>query len=403
MPFFKYQIVNKDYEKEIGTIEADDAKQVETILAGRGVQIISITKALSFGQLKYLFFSTFVRVNTRDMVLFFRQFAVLVSANINLSESMKILADQTENYVFKKVVADVSKEVDSGDRLSDAMAKHKEIFSEFHISVIRSGESSGKLDESLGYLADEEERNYAIIKKVRGAMTYPIIVISALLIVGVLMMLFVIPKLISIFNEVGGELPLMTRILIATSNFFVGYWWLALILLVGLAVALRIYLKMPFGKRQFDYIVLRLPVAGDLIKKLSIVRFTRSLSTLLMGGVTISNSLKIAKGIVGNTLYKDLINDTIIEVEKGNSISSVFMNNKAVPVMVPRMMVVGEKTGKLDFVLQKIAEFYSKEVESKLDNLMILLEPLIMIFMGVAVGVMAAAIILPMYNLTSQF
>ncbi len=403
MPFFKYQIVNKDYEKEAGTIEALDQKQVETILTGRGAQIISISQALSFGQVTYYFHAAFSHITIRDLVLFFRQFAVLVSANINLSESLKILSEQTENYVLKKVIGNVSREVDSGDRLSDAMAKHKEVFSEFHISVIRSGESSGKLDDSLGYLADEEERNYEIVKKVRGAMTYPIIVVCAMFIVGVLMMLFVVPKLVSIFNEVGGELPLMTRVLIATSNFFVGYWWLIFAVLAGLVVVLRFYLKLPFGKRQFDFIVLRLPVAGDLVRKISIVRFARSLSTLLIGGVTISNSLRIAKGIVGNTLFKDLINETIIEVEKGNSISSVFMNSPAVPVMVPRMMVVGEKTGKLDFVLQKIAEFYSKEVETKLDNLMVLLEPVIMIVMGAAVGVMAAAIILPMYNLTSQF
>ena len=185
MPYFKYQIINKNYEKEIGTIEAVDAKQVEAILSGRGVQIISIGKSMSFDQVKYYFSAVFSRVKTRDLVLFFRQFAVLISANINLSESLKILSDQTENYLFKKVIGGISKEVDSGDRLSDAMAKHREVFSEFHMSVIRSGESSGKLDESLGYLADEEERNYEIIKKVRGAMVYPIVVISAMLIVGV--------------------------------------------------------------------------------------------------------------------------------------------------------------------------------------------------------------------------
>lgn len=403
MPFFKYRIINKDYEKEVGQIEAVDEARVAELLSSRVVQIISISKAVSYTQLQDAFYALFLKVKARDLVLFFRQFAVLISASINLSESLKILADQTENRMFKKVIGNISKEVDSGDRLSDAMGKHKEIFSEFHMSVIRSGESSGKLDDSLGYLADEEERNYEIMKKVRGAMTYPILVIGAMFIVGVLMMLFVVPKLIAVFNEVGGELPLMTRLLIWVSNAFVNYWWLMLAALVGFIFGLRFYLNLPFGKRQFDYIVLRLPIAGDLVRKLSIVRFARSLSTLLVGGVNISNSLKIAKGIVGNSVFKDLINQTIIEVEKGNSISSVFMHSAAVPVMVPRMIVVGEKTGKLDFILTKIAEFYSKEVENKLDNLMILLEPLIMIFMGIAVGIMAAAIILPMYNLTTQF
>lgn len=299
MAFFKYQIVNKDYEKEVGTIEANDVKQVENILASRGVQIISISQSFSAPEIGNFFKSIMGRVTVRDLVMFFRQFAVLVSANINLSEALKILSEQTESYSLKKVVGDISKEVDSGDRLSDAMMKHKNIFSEFHISVIRSGESSGKLDDSLGYLADEEERNYDIVKKVRGAMTYPIIVMIVMLVVGVMMMLFVIPKLISIFNEVGGELPLMTKILIWTSNFMVSYWWIALALVVGGVLLLRFYLKMPFGKRQFDYLILRMPVVGDLVKKISIIRFARSLSTLLVGGVTISNSLKIARGIVG--------------------------------------------------------------------------------------------------------
>jgi len=403
MPVFKYQIVNKDYEKEIGTIEAIDARQVENILIGRGVQIISIDQSFSLPDIGNQVRGVFERVSVRDLVMFFRQFAVLVSANINLSEALKILSEQTESYSLKKVVGDISKEVDSGDRLSDAMMKHKHIFSEFHTSVIRSGESSGKLDESLSYLADEEERNYDIVKKVRGAMTYPIIVMVVMLGVGVMMMMFVIPKLISIFNEVGGELPLMTRLLIWTSNFLVSYWWIALLALVGSIMSLRYYLKLPFGKRQFDYLILSIPVVGDLVKKISIIRFARSLSTLLIGGVTISNSLNIAKGIVGNSLFKDIITETIIEVEKGNSISTVFLSNKQIPVMVPRMMIVGEKTGKLDFILQKIADFYSKEVNNKLDNLMVLLEPIIMIIMGVAVGIMATAIIMPMYNLTSQF
>lgn len=403
MPVFKYQIVNKDYEKEIGTMEANDTRQVENILTGRGVQIISISQPFSLPEVGNWFRGAIERVTVRDLVMFFRQFSVLVSANINLSEALKILSEQTESYSLKKVVGDISKEVDSGDRLSDAMMKHKHIFSEFHTSVIRSGESSGKLDESLSYLADEEERNYDIVKKVRGAMTYPIIVMIVMLGVGVMMMLFVIPKLIAIFNEVGGELPLMTRLLIWTSNFLVSYWWIALIVLVGGIMGLRYYLRLPFGKRQFDYLVLSMPVVGDLVKKISIIRFARSLSTLLIGGVTISNSLNIAKGIVGNSLFKDIITETIIEVEKGNSISTVFLTNKQIPVMVPRMMIVGEKTGKLDFILQKIADFYSKEVNNKLDNLMVLLEPIIMIIMGVAVGIMATAIIMPMYNLTSQF
>lgn len=403
MSLFRYKIINKNFEKESGTVEAADEHQVEALLLSKGYQIVSIARTgMSMGSFG-AFNNLLNRVKSKDLVVFFRQFAVLISASINLSEALRILAEQTEKRAFKKILVEISNDVEAGVRLSDALSRHKGCFSDFNISVIRSGETSGKLDESLTYLADEEEKSFEMFRKVKGAMIYPAIVISAMIIVGVLMMIFVVPKLVSIFNEVGGELPIMTKLLISTSDFMVNYWYLLIVFVAGAFMLLRFYLHQPFGKKQFDYVVLHVPIFGRIIKLSSIIRFCRSMSTLIVGGVTISNSLKIAKGIVGNEVYRDLINQTIIEVEEGNSISSVFLHAKEVPLMVPRMMIVGERTGKLDFVLVKIADFYGKELNAILDNLMVLLEPVIMIVMGLAVGLMATAIIMPMYNLTSQF
>lgn len=403
MPFYKYKVINKNFDKEVGTMEATSERQIENILISKGYQIVSIESTFNFDSFKFILNKLGKRTTSKDLVVFFRQFSVLISSSINLSEALRILADQTTKPGFKMVLIEISNDVDSGVRLSDALARHKGIFSEFNISVIRSGETSGKLDESLTYLADEEEKSYEMMRKVRGAMIYPALVIGAMLIVGVLMMIFVVPKLTSIFNEVGGQLPLSTRILIATSDLFVNYWYILLIILIGIILAAKFFLNKPFGKKQIDYIALRLPIFGNIIKKSSIVRFCRSMSTLIVGGVTISNSLKIAKGIVGNEVFKGLINDTIIAVEEGNSISSVFIKSKEIPTMMPKMMQVGERTGKLDFVLLRVADFYSKELDAILDNLMVLLEPIVMIIMGIAVGIMAAAILLPMYNLTNQF
>ena len=403
MPFYRYRVINKNYERESGTTEAANEHQVEATLLSKGYQVIGIDKTFSFGAVKYIFRKVFNRVTSRDLVVFFRQFSVLISASVNLSEALRILSDQTEKALFKSILIEVSNDVEAGVRLSDALSRQRPLFNDFHISVVRSGETSGKLDESLLYLADEEEKSFEMMRKVKSAMIYPALVVSAMAVVGVLMMLFVVPKLVSIFKEVGGQLPLMTRILIAVSNMFVNYWYIMLIILIGVIMGLRFYLAKPIGKKQVDYISLRLPVLGKIIRLASIVRFARSMSTLIVGGVTITNSLRIAKGIVGNEIYRDLINQTIIEVEEGNSISTVFLRSKEIPVMVPRMMMVGERTGKMDFVLDKIAIFYAKELDNILDNLMVLLEPIIMIVMGVAVGLMATAIIMPMYNLTSQF
>ena len=402
MPFFKYKVINKDYDKELGVIEAANAKQVENVLLSRGYQIIAINKSWSDQILKYYFNKIFNQVKPKDLVVFFRQFAVLISASITLIQSLRILSEQMDNPSMKSILIEVSNDVDTGERLSEALGKHK-IFSEFHLSVIRSGEKSGKLDESLNYLADEEEKNYDIIKKIKNAMMYPALVISAMIIVGILMMIFVIPKLVDIFDEVGGELPLMTKMLIGTSSFLVHFWWLAIIIVVGIIMAVKFFANKPLGRKQIDYLALHLPVFGDIIRHINIIHFSRSMSTLIAGGVTISNSLKIARGIVTNSVFKEIINRSVIEVEQGNSISSAFLDSKEIPSMVPKMMVVGEKTGKLDFVLERIHAFYSKELNNTLDNLMVLLEPIIMIIMGCAVGLMAAAIIMPMYSLTSQF
>lgn len=403
MPLFKYTVINRDFDKESGTIEAASDKQVESILSNKGYQIISISQSSSSDGLGSFFRGLVGRVTIKQLVVFMRQFSVLISASVPLSQSLHILSEQVEQPALRAVIMEISNNVDAGERLSEAMSKHRNVFSEFHISVVRSGETSGKLDESLIYLADEEEKNYEMVRKLKGAMTYPVIILITMAGVGVAMMIFVVPKLVTIFNEVGGELPVMTRMLIGISDLVINYWWALLATLLGLALFIKFLTNKPFGKRYIDLALFRIPIFGNIIKKMAMVRFCRTMSTLLVGGVTISNSLKISKGIVGNSIFQDLVTETIAEVEEGNSVSTAFLRSKEIPVMMPKMMMIGEKTGKLDFVLVKIADFYAKELDAILDNLMVILEPVIMVFMGVAVLFMAMAIIMPMYNLTSQF
>jgi type II secretory pathway component PulF len=220
--------------------------------------------------------------------------------------------------------------------------------------------------------------------------------------VGIVMMVFVVPKLTAVLTESGAELPMATKILISISDFMASFWWLLIIILAGAAFGIRLIARTEQGKRTIDFIKLRLPVFGKLFQRIYLVRFTRSMHTLLVGGVNITKSLKITSDVVSNKIYKDLIDQTVKDVEDGNSISGIFSNSKEIPKMVSQMMSIGEKTGKLDIVLKRLTDFYAREISNIVANLMTLMEPLIMVIMGVAVGVMVAAIIMPMYNMASS-
>jgi type IV pilus assembly protein PilC len=343
------------------------------------------------------------KIKQKDLVMFFRQFAVMIEANVTIVESLKTLVDQTKNISLQKLISELAYDVDSGYLLSDAMAKRGDIFSEFYINIIRSGETSGKLEEVLNYLADEVEKNYDMVSKIKNAMIYPIFIISALGGVGMFMMVFVLPELTSVIEESGAELPMSTKIVIATSNFLQDYWWLIIILLIAAVFGFKYISKSKKGRVILDTIRIRLPVFGNLYRLIYIVRFTRTLGTLLKGGVNISKSLEISARVVNNQVYKRLIYDTLKAVNDGSSIVAVFERSSEIPVMVSQMMAIGEQAGKLDDVLDRITEFYNKEINSILANLTTIMEPLIMIILAVGVGIMVAAVILPMYNLAGSF
>ena len=400
MPIFKYKAFDREKKLQEGLVEAADREYVGEILEEKGFSVVAIS-LVSGGKRSGLNFLN--RVGVKDIVIFSRQFSVLISANVAMVQALKILVDQTNNLTLKMIVSEVADEVDAGSTLSEALNKRPKVFSNFYVSVVKSGEISGKLDEVLNYLADETEKDYDMMSKIRGAMIYPAFVLCSLGVVGVVMMVFVVPKLTAILTESGAELPLTTRILIGTSSFMSNYWWLLLIIIAALAFAFRFYVSKPNGRRQLDYLKLKLPIFGHLFQLIYLVRFTRSMNTLIVGGVTIANSLKVAAEVVGNKIYQELIEETIKEVEDGNSISSVFQNSKTIPKMVSQMLSIGEKTGKMDVILERITNFYGREVSNMVANLMTLMEPIIMVIMGVAVGIMVAAVILPMYNLASSF
>ncbi len=400
MPIFRYQAEDASNKVRKGIIVGLSESEVNAKLKQKELNTLALTDVTNAWNIRLLKF--FKRIRAKDIVVFARQFSVMIAANVPVVESLLVLVDQTNNLTFKNMIAEIAFEVDSGAFLSDAFRKRPKVFSEFFVNIIRSGETSGKLDEVLNYLADEMEKNYDMMAKIRGAMIYPIFITTGLIAVAIVLMVYVIPNLTNVLLETNMVLPLSTRIVIGLSGFLQNYILLIIVLSFGLGFLLRAYVRTYGGRRRIDLIKLRLPIFGRLFKYIYLMRFTRSLSTLLKGGVTITRALEITADVVGNTIYRELILDTLQAINDGNPLAMVMEASRDVPKMVPQMIAVGERTGRLDSVLDRITSFYGREVNNILENLTNLMEPVIIVVMGIGVGIMVAAVILPMYNLASQ-
>lgn len=399
MPKYTFRAINQDDEVVTGAVEAESEATALLLVRDEGYEPISISelkKDVFNADLEFL-----QRVTPKDIVIMSRQLAVMVDASLPLVEALRILVKQTPNPKLKKIVTSLADEVEGGARLSVAMQEYPKQFTNFYVSIIRSGETSGQLADVLNYLADQLEKDYDLRSKIRGAMIYPAFIMSGLLVVGFLMMIYVVPRMTEILKETGAELPVSTRILIFVSDWLAQYWWLAIILLIGSIVGFRLGLRNKQFRYGFDWVKLRVPIFGRLNQRIYVVRFTQSLATLSAGKVPLADSLVIVRDIVGNKVYEELMNETIAEVKDGNSIASVFLKSKDVPDMLSQMLVVGEETGRIDDVLNRLTHFYTREIDNLVANLVTLIEPVVMIMMGLAVGVMVAAVILPIYTLST--
>ncbi len=401
MAIYSYKAKNSNGKTRRGRLAAVSENDVLAKLRRRELLPVKVRDISNDPDTKL--FLWLLKPGTKDLVVFSRQFSVMISAGVPVVESLKVMIDQTQNLYLQKMIMEITAEVDGGAALSEALAKYPKFFSYFFVNIVRSGETSGKLDDVLDYLADEMEKNYDMNKKFSGAMIYPAFIIAALGGIGVMLMVFIIPQLMSVVTESGADLPLSTRVVLATSQFLQKYLIFLIIALAALIFGARSYVRTPKGKHSADELLLRLPIFGDLFNKIYLIRFTRSLSTLLKGGVTITRALEISGAVAGNAVYKDLIGLTLASISDGRPISSVMEASDAIPKMVPQMMSIGERTGKLDMVLDKITDFYSREVNNKLNNLSTLMEPIIMVILGVGVAIMVAAVLMPMYNMASQF
>lgn len=401
MPIYKYRTRSEDGKVMTGAVEAVSESEAADLLADRGLVVLALSqtnlKASGKG-----FNINIGRIRQKDLVIFSRQLSVMMSATVPIVQALRILSQQTPNPILIDKIVEMANDVDGGMKLSSAMAKHTKIFSRFYVSMVRSGETSGKLDEVLEYLANQMEKDYDLVSRIKGAMIYPAFIVFAMVAVAFLMMTFVIPRMTNLLIESGVELPLLTRILIATSNFFARFWILVILGLVGAFLLFRMWTRSKSGRVIWDRTKIHFPIFGSFFRRIYIVRFTRSLSTLIRGGVPISIALRVTAEVVDNYAYQELILETVREVEGGNSISTLFNRSELMPKMLTQMMNIGERTGKLDTVLDKLADFYSREVDNSVQGLTSLIEPMILIVMGVGVGAMVAAIMLPMFKIAQS-
>jgi len=340
------------------------------------------------------------RITTRDLGVFTRQFATMINAGLPMVQCLDILSSQSEKPNFKKIIAEVQSDVEAGSTLAEALKKHS-CFSDLYVNMVDAGEAGGILDIILNRLAVYLEKADALIKKVKTAMTYPAVVFTVAIGATTFMLLFIIPTFAQMFTDFGGTLPMPTRIVMGLSSFLRANWWLLLLVIVGGVIGIRRYYKTTSGHYRIDRMLLKTPVLGSVIRKASVARFTRTLGTLVSSGVPILNGLEITARTAGNKVIEEAITNTRTSISEGNTIAEPLKASGVFPPMVVQMIGVGEQTGALDEMLEKVADFYDSEVDAAVSALTSIIEPLLIVFMGGVVGGMLIAMYLPMFKLVT--
>ena len=399
MADFNYKAKDQSGEIIEGTIDAPEESVAVDILHNKGYVVISLAAAkkdLLTSDLNQLF----SRPNSKDVVIFTRQLSTLIDADMPISEGLRTLAKQTEKPTFRKIIAEVSEAVEAGSSLSNALSKHPKLFSSFYINLVQSGEASGKLHESLLYLAEYLEKSRSTNSKIRGALAYPAFLVFSLDVVTLIMVIYVLPQLLSIFEEAGvQELPVTTRMLIWVTNFINTYLYY---LVIGLLTTIYLswsYIRTSAGREWLDNIKIKFPSLGVVIRNLYLARISESLSTLIKAGIPILEALKITSELVGNENYKKIILAAEENVRGGGTMSEILVKHEEIPPLFASMVAIGEKTGKLDFMLEHLSKFYKSESDTTINSIAQLIEPMLVLILGFAVAILVSSILLPIYNL----
>lgn len=402
-PTFHYKAQASDSSVYEDTATAPDRRSLQRQLKANGERLIHAEETGSGTSWWRAFvhkLKTLTTVGTHEKITFARNLGQMLDAGLSLSRALYVLRRQTSNARLREVIGEVENDVGSGHQLFEALEKHPKIFSQLFTSMVKAGEESGTLSESLATVAEQMDRAYQITKKVRGAMIYPIVIIVIMIGIGVLAMLFIVPTLQDTFKGLGVELPMSTRILIGTSDFLRTYWIMNTVGLLAAIGGLVMFFRTSTGKRTFDWIILHTPIIAGMVKEVNAARTAQTLASLLSAGVEYVEALDITKDVVQNSYYKDILQEAANRVEKGDSLSSVIQQyDDLYPVFVGEMASVGEETGQIAEMLANTAEYYEDEVAQKTKNMSTIIEPVLMVIMGIGVGLFAISMLQPMYSL----
>lgn len=379
-------------------VQADSEQSAAKLLIAQNLAPISILPKTQGGK---LFASITNRIKAKDIILFTRQLSTLITAGLPIAQSLRTVREQINNPALLNIINQISSAVEGGSTLADAFAKHPKVFNNIYVNLIAAGEISGSLDKSLARVADQLEKDHALVSKIRGAMIYPIIVLVVIIAVLLFMLTTVLPQIEQLYADLGKNLPILTRALLTVANFIRGFWWLLLVLLIGGGIALFRYFGTPQGRRTADRLKLNIPLLGVLFKKLYMARFCRTSSVLLASGLPMLEMLRIVRGSINNVYLADALKRAANKVKGGKALSTALETEPTFLALVPQMLKIGEQAGTTDEMMSKTAQFYEEELDNATKNLSTTLEPVLMISLGVTVAIIVAAILMPVYGLIS--
>ncbi|MEW5705833.1 MAG: type II secretion system F family protein [Actinomycetota bacterium] len=393
---FTYRVKDVRGNLLTGQIDGDSVAMVANKLRQMGYTVIELKeKSLAQREITLPFLN---RVKLKDLAVFSRQFSTMVSAGLSLTRCLAVLAEQSQSKVLQKTIAEVLKDVEQGKSLSDAMAKHPSIFPPIYINMVRAGEIGGVLDEVLLRVADHFEREQSIRSKIKSAMAYPVAMFAFSMLITFILITFIVPLFVKMFQDMGGTLPLPTQMLLIASGLIHKTWFVMIPTLFGIVYLFRLYGKQENGRRKIDSIKLHLPIFGKLVEKMAISKFSRTLGTLMSSGVPILQALDIVADNAGNAIIADSVLKARESIKEGESLAKPLSSDKVFPPMVVQMIAVGEETGALDSMLSKIADFYDDEVSTAVEALTSILEPVMIVVMGVIIGGIIVSLYLPMFK-----
>lgn len=399
---FNYQALNASGAPQTGVIDALSRENALDSLQRRGLVVSSLSEASVERSVWGKHLSFFDRVKARDVVLLSRELATLFAAQVSALRVFRLMAGEMENATLRAALTDIADEVQGGSAISRALGRHPHIFSNFYVNMVRAGEEAGKLSESFLFLADHLERTYEVTSKAKNALIYPIFVIVTFIGVMLLMLTTVIPQLSHVITESGREVPFYTRVVISLSDFFVAYGILLLALAVGGGALFWRFIKTPQGRFAFDKFVLGIPQIGLLLRKLYLSRVADNLHTMLSAAIPIVHAIEITRDVVGSPVYAAALQEVAEEVRGGRLISDALGRRREFPGILVAMVKVGEEAGELGSILETLSRFYRREVSAAVDTLVGLIEPILIVGLGIGVGVLLAAVLIPIYSISAS-